>query len=780
MTAVSARFDRVLAAGRRQAADVSFSVVINSDNRRAWLERTLAALRHSTYPDFEVCVVAGPTDDGTREYLAGLADAIKVGHCPVRVLSVSRNIGIAMAAGDVVCFIDDDAVPEPEWLADLAVAYRDEAVGAAGGFVYDHTGVCFQARYVTTNRLGYPTDWSRPAPHLNFPFAFDMPHLLGTNCSFRRSVLLEIGGFDEEFEYFLDETDVCCRINDAGHRIAQLDKAFVHHKYAPSHLRDDRKVVRNWYPLIKNRVYFGLRNGRDHHSVEQIVAAGVADARGWERRVHEAWRDGDHTDEDVDRFYEEAERAIADGQARAAEPPKRLSEATRDAFRADFRRYPVIRPAEDRSTICFVTQDYPPGQNGGIARNIAQLARSLVADGHSVHVLTKARGADTVDFEDGVWVHRVEVRSHPKPAPSPIAPLAVPSHIWDYGQTMIEQVRAIDAKRKVDVVYAPLWDCEPLAFLLSGEFPLIVALQTTMRFWLESQPQKGADKAWMADFGDPILAMEKLILSQTGMMHANSRAIVRDIVEKYGLPLDEDRLFYSPHGMADWVADGAASSPCPTGGTRILFVGRLETRKGIDTLLEAAPKLLAKHGDAVLDIVGDDTIPRADGTTYKDEFLKRALAPSLRDRIRFHGRVDEDRLRAFYRDCDIFVAPSRYESFGLVFLEAMVFGKPVVAGNAGGAPEVVTHGKTGLLVAPGDAEALHAALDRLVSDPTLRAGMGEAARQDYEARFTDRVMVRDVIAALERMGLRGGERRDPSPGTKAGPNRAGQATRASE
>lgn len=696
-------------------------------------------------------MVAGPTDDGTREYLEQFRDTIKVRYCPKRILSMSRNIGIAMAAGDVVCFIDDDAVPEPEWLADLAKAYVDPDVGAAGGFVYDHTGVRFQSRYVTTNRLGYPTGWSSAAPHLNFPFAKDYPHLLGTNCSFRREALLGIGGFDEEYEYFLDETDVCCRINDAGYRIAQLDGAFVHHKYAPSHLRDERKIVRNWYPLIKNRLYFGLRNGRNHHSIGEIVEAGMSDARGWQTSVLEAQKAGDHSAEEVERFYEEANRALVDGKARASEPAKLLSAETLAAFSSAFLNYPQIRLPEDRSTICLVTQDYPPGQNGGIARNIAQLARSLAANGQQIHVLTKANGPETVDFEDGVWVHRIAIQHHKLPEVSPIAPHIVPSHIWNYGQTMLDTVRAINSRRRVDVVYCPLWDCEPLAFLLDGEFPLIVALQTTMRIWLESQPLKAADAEWMRDYGNPILKMEALILERAPMMHANSRAIVSDICKSYRLALKDDRIFYSPHGMADWSSVASSPRVSRKDETRILFVGRLESRKGIDTLLQAAPSILSRHPDAVLDIVGDDSIVRADGSTYKAEFLKQKIPTEIVRRIRFHGRVDEPVLRQFYRECDIFVGPSRYESFGLVFLEALVFGKPVIAGDAGGAPEVVTHGQTGLLVPPGDSDALIGALDTLLSDPARRTAMGEAARLDYLRRFTDTVMVDDFMAALRQM-----------------------------
>src|SRR3569832_2686096 len=109
-----------------------FSVVINTDNRLDYLKRTLSGVRFLEYPDFDVCVVAGPTPDGTREYLATLGGAIKLDFCERRNLSKSRNIGIAMADGDVVAFIDDDSVPEAEWLNDLAKAYDDDMVGGAG------------------------------------------------------------------------------------------------------------------------------------------------------------------------------------------------------------------------------------------------------------------------------------------------------------------------------------------------------------------------------------------------------------------------------------------------------------------------------------------------------------------------------------------------------------------------------------------------------------------------------------------------------------------------
>ncbi|GHH16816.1 hypothetical protein GCM10008023_21280 [Sphingomonas glacialis] len=363
-------------------------------------------------------------------------------------------------------------------------------------------------------------------------------------------------------------------------------------------------------------------------------------------------------------------------------------------------------------------------------------------------MLTKSQGSASVDYEEGVWVHRVDIRHHPLPDISPIAPLDVPGHIWSYTQTMLEEVRAIDARRTVDLVYCPLWDCEPLGFVVDGSFPLIVALQTTMKFWLESQPLKAADRDWMAMYGHPIVAIEEYILERAPLLHSISRAIARDIRAQYKATLPDSKVHYAPLCLEDWSA-GMPPPVARSRKTRLLFVGRLESRKGIDVLLDAIPEVLAQFPTAILDIVGDDTIPKADGTTYKVEFLKQDMPTAVRSRIVFHGRADEQQLRKFYRDCDIFVAPSRYESFGLVFLEALMFGKPVIGCDAGGGPEVVTDGETGLLIAPGDVAGLQAALTNLLSDPKRRRKMGIAARADYERRFTVQSLVSDLTNMID-------------------------------
>jgi len=123
----------------------SVSVVINTYNRCQSLRVTLKALEQLDHPSFEVVVVNGPSDDDTEVLLAQYAGRVKVARCVRRNLSESRNIGIRHSAGEIVAFIDDDAYPDPAWLDALVAAYDDPEVSAAGGPVYNFTGVALQA-----------------------------------------------------------------------------------------------------------------------------------------------------------------------------------------------------------------------------------------------------------------------------------------------------------------------------------------------------------------------------------------------------------------------------------------------------------------------------------------------------------------------------------------------------------------------------------------------------------------------------------------------------------
>lgn len=208
---------------------LTFSIVINTYNRATSLVNTLESMFYLRHPAYEVIVVNGPSTDHTQALIEQYAENIKIGQCAETNLAKSRNIGIGMASGDIVCFIDDDGIPEPDWLDQLEQVYlAHPEAGGVGGFVRDHTGVDYQTKYIVCNRQGeaqFYYDEMDASVVPQSPWQARYPSLIGVNSSFRRQALLQIGGFDEEYAYFLDETDVCVRLVDAGWQIMFAPKA---------------------------------------------------------------------------------------------------------------------------------------------------------------------------------------------------------------------------------------------------------------------------------------------------------------------------------------------------------------------------------------------------------------------------------------------------------------------------------------------------------------------------------------------------------------------------
>ncbi len=157
------------------------------------------------------------------------------------------------------------------------------------------------------------------------------------------------------------------------------------------------------------------------------------------------------------------------------------------------------------------------------------------------------------------------------------------------------------------------------------------------------------------------------------------------------------------------------------GKINILFVGRLEKRKGLDYLLEAHKRIKQEIPNSRLIIVGP-------GTRLRNKYEKRVAQNGLKDVV-FVGYVAHDELPRYYKTADIVCAPATgKESFGIVLLEAMALGKPVVASNIDGYASIMTHGVEGLLVPPKDEKAFAQALVSLMANESLRQQMGARGR----------------------------------------------------
>ena len=707
------------------------SVVINTYNRASNLRNTLAGLRYQTYQDFEVVVVNGPSTDRTADVLAEYADMARVYRCPDVHLSKSRNIGITHAAGDVVAFIDDDSVPDPRWVADLADGYTSADIGGTGGLVFDHTGVKLQYKYSACSRTAV-TEFGLTPPFDRYsrPGADPFLYLQGTNCSFRRDVLAEIGGFNDEIEYYLDETEVCLLATDAGYQIRPLDRAIVYHKYAPSHIRTSKRVVLDPYTSVKNHCTFAVRYGPATRPMSDVLS----DVAGYLDRVKSGGRGcfqhgtmtADQLAYYLDRAEAGAEFGIRQGMT-VARPFTRIPAARE----SDFRPFPTHRPEGGRLKTVFVSREFPP-DTGGVGRLTSDLSAQYARFGHEVRVVTHGP-AHTVDFEDGVWVHRVPDGMAASPSLAGKAGLG----LLENAAAVYREVDRIHALNGVDVVSAPVWLCEGAICNLDPRWQTLLYLVTTMTTIAQvgGAPETPEVRA--------AIALEREALGTARHVYANSRAILDKVVADVGKLSGTTHVVH--HATPD-VRDQYPPALRVGGGVRILFVGRIETRKGVDVLLAAAYEVLAACPDAELHLIGkNNPIPGEHESIFDRHLRAIESRPDLDARIVFHGMLPDDDVRQAYADCDVVVLPSKYESFGLVLTEGMMFGKPVVGVRAGGPTEIIADGENGYLVPPDDVSALATALRKLVESAELRATFGERSREIYEAKFTTEIMAAKTV-----------------------------------
>jgi hypothetical protein len=248
--------------------------------------------------------------------------------------------------------------------------------------------------------------------------------------------------------------------------------------------------------------------------------------------------------------------------------------------------------------------------------------------------------------------------------------------------------------------------------------------------------------------------MEQALIERADYLVPNSRATLENVGKGYEVDVTEIPYRIIPHGIIP--APDSAIRPFDLEREKetltVLFVGRLEKRKGIQDLFQSIPSVLQKVPEARFIIVGSDNsahdgFQRREGVDYPTYFFRQY--PQFSTEVEFTGRVSDEELQALYQSCDLFVAPSLYESFGLIYLEAMNYAKPVIGCHAGGVPEVIDDGITGLLVEPANPSALAEAIVSLARSPVKLHEMGVAGRQRLLERFTHIQMARKFIQVYQ-------------------------------
>jgi len=224
--------------------------------------------------------------------------------------------------------------------------------------------------------------------------------------------------------------------------------------------------------------------------------------------------------------------------------------------------------------------------------------------------------------------------------------------------------------------------------------------------------------------------LNRIALRRADALTAVSQFTANEMMRVQGV--EETKIRVIPNAVAKkFMTSNGFKTSSEHESPFLLTVGRLDARercKGIDEVLVATAELAEAFPDLRYIVVGNgDDRPRL-------ERLAKELGIS--DRVSFKGTVTDDELMKLYRSCDIFVMPSSQEGFGIVFLEAMAFRKPVIGGNYGGTPEIIVDNQTGFVVDYKDVESLKKRIQALLVDPELRQRMGDAGRTRLEENYT--------------------------------------------
>ena len=288
------------------------SVIVVSRDRPRLLRRCVKSLAQLYYSNFEIIVVCDP-DAGEELRAAGYKDRLKIVQYDTANISVARNLGLSVASGDIVAFIDDDSVAEPTWLDHLIEPIAKGHAVAAGGYVRGRNGISFQWRA----RDVRPDGWSEPLfIEGNEPVCVTTEPSLGvktegTNMAFRRAKLMAMGGFDPAFQFYLDETDVNMRLAKEQAVTAIVPLAQVHHGFAQSSRRTAFRAPRSLFHEGRS-LYIYLRK---HCAVERHDIIIRAERDHQRRRVLENMVAGRLDPFQVQRLMQSFDQGVAEGLA---------------------------------------------------------------------------------------------------------------------------------------------------------------------------------------------------------------------------------------------------------------------------------------------------------------------------------------------------------------------------------------------------------------------------------------------------------------------------------
>ncbi|SEF82740.1 1,4-alpha-glucan branching protein domain-containing protein [Paenibacillus sp. UNC499MF] len=428
----------------------------------------------------------------------------------------------------------------------------------------------------------------------------------------------------------------------------------------------------------------------------------------------------------------EVSSPVLSGQAA---PPKAANEkppAGRPQVKPPATNSPPAVPENGKNAalhVLVLAWEFPPHLIGGLGRSVGDLTAQLARDGHKVHVITCRRNDEASDsLMNGVHVHRVEV------PPSSQTPAFLD---WVFGLNIamilrVERLMEEHRELRFDVLHAHDWlvyyaarDCKQTLGL-----PLVATLHATEHGRKLGRLDDPVSRKIHAAESSLVELADKLIVCSDSMAEEVTSLFNRT---KNGLTVIPNGLPFTPGAdnsreplpVPACAADSGDSQGSPLAKRRILYLGRLVPEKNVPLLLAALPYILDRFPGTELVIAG--TGPEAAS-------LGRLASP-FGDRVRFTGFADEAAKALLLAEADVCAIPSLYEPFGIVALEAMRAGVPLVAADTGGLAGLVEDGVDGFRLPPADLRAWAGKICLLLGDPELAALFAKRASAKLRTCF---------------------------------------------
>lgn len=381
--------------------------------------------------------------------------------------------------------------------------------------------------------------------------------------------------------------------------------------------------------------------------------------------------------------------------------------------------------------ICIVSAAYPPDDGGGIGTYTQTVARGLVELGVSVVVICKSN-MNSFTMDQGVQVYRAKISYS-------IIEKLFPGISWSF--YLYKKIKNLNKNKPFDVIEFPNWEAPGLLTqLLLNKLKTVVRVHTPYFETLE------LDKNGKVSFLDKIICyQEKLSCKLASSLVSSTKAHAKLICCTYNIEFSNINII--PLGVVDNFSMNELltklSGKTKNEKFKILYVSRLENRKGTLLLIESLKYFLNNNTNIHVDIIGKDR-PHAPGNIFfKNYFLKNFK--EFEDKVTFHGFVNGNELIEYYKSASLFLVPSLYESFGLIYAEAMMYGLPCIATNGGGIAEVINNNYSGYIIDEPCSKKLSNYVEDLYFNGKHLHDFSINSRNEYETKFHYLTMCKNTL-----------------------------------